>query len=192
MASLILGLILFLGVHSSAIFFAQARHDIIAKRGRIFWQIPYTLLSLIGLIVIIWGYGAARENPTILYQAPTWASHVAALLMAPAMIFMVSSNLRGKIAATLKHPQLAAVKVWALAHLISNGDLASVVLFGSFLVWAVIDRISLKKRVARGFANNNPGGPVRNDIIAVVVGLALYVLFIFWAHQYLFGVSPIS
>ncbi|MEO1066822.1 MAG: NnrU family protein [Pseudomonadota bacterium] len=192
MTVLVLGLVLFLGVHSLSALFAPARAELIEKRGAGFWKLPYAVTSFVGLIMIIWGYGAAREVPILLYQPPTWTAHLALVLMIFALILLVSAELKGNIARVAKHPQLAAVKIWASAHLLANGDLASVLLFGGFLAWAVFARISLKKRVAAGYASDNPGGPLRNDLLAVAVGLGLYVLFVVWAHEFLFGVAPIN
>lgn len=192
MLILVLGLIVFLGVHLSGMFASQMRAKIIAERGRIFWMIPYTLVSLFGFYLIIKGYGAAWQDPVILYEVPSWTKHIAMVLVLLAFVAFPQSYVSGNIGKALKHPQLVAVKLWAVAHLITNGDLASVVLFGSFLLWAVVLRISLKRRVAAGLAKDNSGGPALNDVISTVVGVALYALFVVFAHEYLFGVSPIG
>lgn len=192
MLILILGLIVFLGVHLSGMFAGQMRAKIVAERGRLAWMIPYTLLSLVGFYLIIKGYGAAWQEPVVLYEVPSWTRHIAMVLVLLAFIAFPQSYISGNFGRVLKHPQLVAVKLWAVAHLITNGDLASVVLFGSFLLWAVVLRISLKKRVAAGLAKDNSGGPFVNDIIATVAGIAIYAVFVMFAHEYLFGVSPVG
>ena len=120
-------------------------------------------------------------------MASTWMQHVAFLLMLPVFPLTLAAYLPGRIKTAMKHPMLAAVKLWALAHLLSNGMLADVLLFGSFLAWAVWDRISLKRRLQQPISTAPPGR--FNDLVAVIAGLALYAFFIFWAHRWLFGVS---
>ena len=115
--------------------------------------------------------------------------HITLLLMVPVFPLLLAAYLPGRIKTAMKHPMLAAVKIWALAHLLANGSLADVVLFGTFLVWAIADRISLKRR-AQQIATAPPGR--FNDLIAILAGLALYVVFILWAHFWLFSVSPIG
>jgi uncharacterized membrane protein len=152
--------------------------------------LPYSLLSLAGLLLIIKGFALARAAPVVVYLPPHWLRDVARLLMLPVFPLLFAAYLPGRIQRTLKHPMLVAVKCWALAHLLANGMAADLLLFGSFLAWAVIDRISLKRRPARAV----PGLPASaaNDAIAVVLGLAVYALVVMWAHLRLFGVSPLS
>ncbi len=189
MATLIAGLIIFLGIHSIRIFVPGFRDAKLAAWGEAGWKGFYALLSLVGFVLIVWGYGDARPDAAILFVPPMWLRHVVLLLMVFALIaLMVYALPAGKLKPMLKHPMLVAVKIWAVAHLLANGDSASVLLFGAFLVWAVVDRISVKRR---GGALPVAGSPV-NDVIAVVAGLALYALFAFWAHQWLFEVAPIS
>ncbi|MEM8794908.1 MAG: NnrU family protein [Pseudomonadota bacterium] len=192
MLVLVWGLIAFLGAHGAMIGLARKRKALIDGGQEIYWKAPVAVGSIVGLGLIIWGYGLAREETVFLYQLPSWVSHISALLMLFALIFFVMSGARGKIAKAVKHPQLLAVKIWATAHLLANGDTASILLFGSFLAWAVAARISAKKRVQAGLLSDNPGGPVWKDILAIVIGLALYVLFVVWAHEFLFGVPPIQ
>jgi uncharacterized membrane protein len=190
MAVLILGLIIFLGVHSISIANEAWRDRIVARIGTGPWMGVYSVAALIGLVLIVQGYGAARLDPTILYAPPVWLRHVAALLMIFAFPILLATYLPGRIKTATNHPMLLAVKLWALAHLLANGTLADVLLFGSFLVWAVLNRISMKSREQRPL----PGAPPAkmNDVIAVVAGLALYVVFVLGAHQWLFGVSPLG
>jgi uncharacterized membrane protein len=187
MSQLVLGLVLFLGMHSFSIV-APGVRDRIAGKNEIGWKAVYGLVSIAGLVLIVRGYGAARMDPTVLYMTPVWLKHLVALLMLPVFVLFFAPYFPGRIKAATKHPQLVAVKLWAVAHLLVNGTLADVVLFGSFLAWAVADRISLKRRTPREV----PGLPAsnRNDVIVVVLGLAVYGVFSFWLHAAWIGVSP--
>ncbi len=189
---LIVGLVLFLGIHSIRIAAPALRQAQIDQRGLNAWKGIYSVISLIGFVILVWGYGIARQDPVIFWVAPAWMSHVVALFMIPVMILLVASQLpAGRIKAAVKHPMLLAVKIWALVHLLVNGDLASVVLFGAFLAWAVADRISEKKRLQAGLTRNPVAGPVKWDVIAIVGGLVAYVLFVLYLHEWLIGVRPI-
>jgi uncharacterized membrane protein len=190
MSLLIVGLVLFLGVHSVAIVAPALRAGAIRRLGEAAWKGSYALVSLLGFVLLCYGFGLARQAPVILYSPPTWASHVALVLMLPVFPLVLAAYLPGRIKTAAKHPMLAAVKLWAFAHLLANGSLADVLLFGGFLAWAVIDRISLKRRPAQ-VMRTAPPGPW-NDVIAVVLGLAVYALLIGWAHVRLFGVSPLN
>lgn len=193
MALLILGLIVFLGSHSIRILAPDLRSGMEARLGEGPWKGLYSLVSLIGLVLLIWGYGQARPGAAVLYVPPFWMAHVTALLMVFAFVFLMISVLpAGRLKPALKHPMLAAVKVWALAHLLANGDAASVVLFGAFLAWAVVDRISVGRRGRAGTLTLAKAGPVSNDIIAVVVGLVFYGLFVWKLHLWLIGVQPVG
>lgn len=189
MTALILGLVLFLGIHSISIVSWRWRDSMVAKMGEMPFKGVYGLISLIGLVLIVIGYGQARMDPIWLWQPPAFMRHIAMLLMLFAFPALVAAYFPGRIQQALKHPMLVAVKAWALAHLLVNGTLAAVLLFGGFLVWAVVDRISLKRRPARTI----PQLPrwSGNDLIAIVGGLAIYVAFIFWLHPLLFGVPVI-
>jgi uncharacterized membrane protein len=191
MVLLIVGLVLFLGVHSVAIVAPTLRARTIHRLGEGAWKGLYALVSLIGFVLICYGFGLARQAPVILYVPPTWLRHVALLLMLPVFPLLIAAYLPGRIKTTAKHPMLAAVKFWAFAHLLANGMLADVLLFGGFLAWAVVDRISLKRRSTPQVLRSAPAGPW-NDVIAVVLGLAIYAVLIGWAHVRLFGVSPIG
>lgn len=189
---LVIGLVLFLGIHSVRILAPEYRQAQIDARGLNAWKGIYSLISIAGLVVLIWGYGQARLDPVVFWVAPGWMSHVVALLMIIAMILLVASQMpAGRIKAAVKHPMLLAVKIWAFAHFLVNGDLASLVLFCAFLAWAVADRISEKKRLEAGLTRNPVAGPVKWDIISVVGGLVVYLLFLIWLHRLLIGVPPI-
>ena len=189
MLQLIVGLILFLGVHSIAIVAPAWRDTMAAKYGNA-WRGVYSLVSLIGLVLIVHGYAVARLSPQVLWVPPVWTRHLAMTLMLPVFPLLLAAYLPGRIRTTLKHPMLVAVKLWALAHLLSNGMLADVLLFGSFMAWAVADRISLKRRPVRAI----PTLPARayNDALAVALGLALYAATLFGLHRLLIGVQLIG
>src|SRR5438132_14403196 len=188
---LILGLILFLGVHLVTTQRVQ-RDALIRRLGEGPYKGLYSLASLAGLVLIVWGFGRYRAIGWIdVWYPPAWTRHVAAALMWPAIVLVVAAYIPGRIKSALKHPMLAGVKLWALAHLIANGDLGSIILFGSVLGWAVFDRISLKRRSDPG-APPIPYGGRTNDIIAVVVGTLLYLALGFWFHPYVIGVPAFS
>ena len=186
---LIAGLVLFLGVHSVAIVAPAARARARARLGEGTWKGIYTLVSMLGFGLILYGFHLARATPVVLYVPPGWMRHVTFLFMLPVFPLLIAAYLPGRIQTALKHPMLAAVKFWAFGHLLSNGLLSDVLLFGGFLAWAVVDRISLKRRTQS--IAMAPAGRF-NDAIAVIVGLAIYVLFILRAHLWLFGVSPLG
>ena len=188
MLVLILGLIVFLGIHSVRIVAPEFRNAQIRQRGEGDWKGIYSLASLAGLVLIVWGYSFARLDAAFIYEPPVWMKHINALFMLLAFIsLMVYAVPAGKLKPILKHPFLLSIKLWAFGHLLANGDLASLVLFGSFLAWAVWDRIAVKRRGDRGAS---VAGPLSNDIIAIVSGIVIYGLFVWKLHEWLFGVSP--
>lgn len=188
MIYLVLGLVLFLGIHSISII-APAWRDRIAARLGNAWRGIYSLISITGFILIVWGYGIARQSPVILYASAAWTHYVTAVLMLPVFTLFLAAYLPGRIKSALQHPMLVSVMLWAVAHLISTGSLANVVLFGSFLAWAVADRISLRWRAQRPI----PMAPSMklNDAIAIVAGLVVYVIFEHWLHIRWIGVQPL-
>jgi uncharacterized membrane protein len=190
MQLLILGLVVFLGSHSVSIVAPGWRDRMVATLGERGWKIAYAAVAIVGFLLIIKGYGAARLTPTILYQPPIWIRHVTVLLMLPVFPLLLAAYLPGRISNATKHPMLVTVKLWAFAHLLANGSVADVLLFGGFLAWAVADRISLKRRPPRPVRGAPPGK--LNDVIAVAGGLALYAFFLLWAHQAWIGVAPIA
>lgn len=192
MVWLVLGLVLFLGVHSVSVVSPAGRNRLVQQFGEGPYKGLYSLASFAGLALIVWGYGLAREAPVLLYTLPTGFRHLAALLMLPVFVLLLAAYLPGRIKTASKHPMLVAVKLWALAHLLANGTAADLLLFGGFLAWAVADRISLKRRAAAGLTHAVPALPASrwNDAVALVGGLALYLVFVFWAHAWLFGVKP--
>ena len=184
---MILGLVLFLGVHTLTTR-RDLRARLIASTGEGGYKIGYALVSLVGLALIVWGfahYRAAGMWPV--WTPPTALKHVTVALMLPAVILVVAAYIRGRIYTALKHPMLSGVKLWAAAHLIANGDLGGIILFGSFLGWAVFDRISLKHRTDAG-APAIPTGGLASDIIAVVVGVLVYLALGFYFHPLFIGI----
>ena len=190
MTLLILGLVLFLGVHSTRIVAEGWRGRFIAQRGEMAWKGLYAVLSIVGFALIVWGYGQARLQPVVLWASPTWTRHLAALLTVPALIFLVAAYVPGNaIKARLRHPMVLGVKVWALAHLLANNTLADLLLFGGFLVWAVFSfRAARGRDRAQGIVY--APGRALPTVITVVVGLAAWAFFAFWAHAAWIGVKP--
>ena len=193
MLVLILGLVIFLGVHSVSIVAPGWRTATVARLGERPWKGLYSLASAAGLALIVVGYGLARRDPVVLYAPPAALRHLALVVMLPVFPLLFAAYLPGRIRAAAKHPFLLAVKLWALAHLLANGMLADVLLFGSFLAWAVSDRISVKRRPAAQ-THEVPAAPpgAANDAIALIGGLVVYAVFVFRAHRWLIGVSPLG
>ena len=184
---MILGLVLFFGVHTLTTQ-RELRARVIASSGEGGYKIGYSLVSALGLVLIVWGFAHYRATGWIdVWQPPTAFKHLTVALMLPAVILVVASYIRGRIYTRLKHPMLTGIKLWAAAHLLANGDLGSIILFGSFLGWAVFDRISLKHRADSGAPPIPVGGP-GNDLIAVAVGLVAYLALAFAFHPVVIGV----
>lgn len=193
MALMIIGLLVFFGVHVLPMQ-QDLRNGLIGRFGEGAFKGAFSVLSAIGLLLIVIGYGKMQvltgKNPQI-WVPPTWAAHIALVLMPFSFVLLVAAYVPSNIKRIVGHPMLAGVKIWAFAHLLANGDLASIVLFGSFLVYAVADRISVKKRAPRLGGTTTVGGSM-GDAIAVVGGVALYCLFAFYLHERLIGVAPIA
>lgn len=192
MTALIVGLIVFIGVHSVRVVADDCRTRLIEKVGRNTYRGMYGALSLLGLVLIIAGYGAARTTPVVLWQPPVWLIHLAILLTVPAFVFVAASVLpRTRIRSRVGHPLLLGVKTWAIAHLMANGTLADVILFGAFLLWSVVAYASARRR-DRNAATVYPVGSPWRDVIAVVGGLVAWAVFAIWLHSLLIGVAPLS
>jgi uncharacterized membrane protein len=190
MMMLVAGLLIFLGVHSLSIVNHPLRDRLATRLGPWGWRAAFSVVALLGLVLIIHGYGAARLDPVLVYAPPTWLRHVSLLLLVFIFPLLLAAYLPGRISRATRHPMLLATKIWAFAHLLANGMLHDIVLFGAFLAWAVADRISLKRR-------SSPPAPAApqsamNDVIAVVAGLGLYVWFVMHGHAWLFGVAPVA
>jgi uncharacterized membrane protein len=187
---LILGLVLFLGAHSVRIVADDWRTKRVAAMGEGPWKAVYSIVAIAGFVLIAWGYGEARTAPTVLYAPPVWTKHLAALLTWPAFVLLAASKTPGtRIKAAVSHPMVVGTKIWAFAHLISNGTLADVLLFGSFLAWAVLDYTAARRRDRRA-GTTYAVGPISRDLIAVVVGTVAWVAFALWLHGPLIGVRP--
>lgn len=185
MTLLLLGLVIFLGIHLLPTF-APTRAALVSGLGEGPYKLAYTGIALLGLVMLVYGYGVARLDTVILWHPPVFTRHLALLLMVPVFPMIVAAYMPTHIKARLKHPMLAAVKLWALTHLLANGSLADVVLFGAVLAWAVAVRISLKRRGRTG-GEANPNG--RADLAAVAIGLALYGVMVTVGHVWLTGVA---
>lgn len=192
MAILILGLLIFLGVHSVRIVAEGWRKARIAQMGEKAWKGAYSIASIIGLAVVIWGYGIARHEPVVLWARPAWAPHLAGLLTLVAFILFVAAYVPGNHFKTwVRHPQALSVVLWALAHLLANGTLHAVVLFGAFLVWALADFAAARQR-DRMQGAVYPAGTLSRDVIPIVIGVVAWVAFAFYLHVRWIGVNPMG
>lgn len=193
MAMLLLGLVLFLGVHSTRIVADTWRTRMVGRLGEKGWKGAYSLVSIVGFVLIVWGFGMARQqSPTVLWTPPRGMNHLAALLMVVSFVLLVAAYVpRNAFKAKLHHPMVLGVKTWAFAHLLANGKLADVVLFGAFLVWAIAD-FAVSRRRDRAQGVTYAAGTTRGTLIAAVVGLVLWAVFVGGAHQWLIGVSPLG
>jgi len=190
MPTLIAGLLLFFGLHSISIVAPGWRDGVVQKLGEGTWKGLYSLLSGIGLALMIVGFAHARAQAAVLYVPPAVLRYLTFLLMLPVFPLLLAAYLPGRIQSRTRHPMLAAVKLWATAHLLAIGALPDVLLFGAFLVWAVFDRISVKQR-PRTVRRLPP--PMRyGDLLAVVLGLGLYALFVLKLHEVIVGVAPLA
>lgn len=193
MLVLVIGLVVFFAIHlvPSNV---TLREGLIARFGLTGYKAIFGIVSLAGFVLIVIGFAKLQMHPSKnpqLWVPPLWTRHLAAALMLPAIIALVAAYIPSRIHTALKHPMLVAIKIWALAHLLANGDLAALVLFGSFLAFAVYDRVSVKKRHALGPIGAKTG-PWYNDLIVLGVGTALYLVILLWAHQLIIGVSPLG
>jgi uncharacterized membrane protein len=189
MAMMIVGLLLMLGIHSVKVVAPGWRRAAIARLGEGSYRGVYSVVSLVGLVLVVWGFARAREAPVSVYTPPGWGRHVAMALMMPALILVFASVFPARgIKRFVAHPLLSATALWALAHLFANGDLAGVVLFGAILAWAVTDRLAQPRPLEAEAASGAFG---KGDLAAMLAGVALYIVLIAGLHYWLFGVSPI-
>lgn len=190
MGYLLAGLILFLGVHSLRIVAEDWRTRILARQGEGVYKGVYSLLSLAGFALVIYGFGVARENPVMLWSPPVGMRHAASLLTLVSFILLAAAYVpRNGIKSRLHHPMVLGVKAWALAHLLANGSVAHGLLFGAFLAWGVLDFIAARKR-DRVKGTQYPAGTVAGTVIAVVVGVVAWAAFAFMLHGFLIGIRP--
>src|SRR3981189_995593 len=188
---MIVGLVLFFGVHTQTTQ-RELRARLIKSWGEGGYKIGYAVASLVGLVLIVWGFAHYRATGWIdVWYPPKALKHITVALMLPAVILVGASYIRGRIYTAVKHPMLSGIKLWAAAHLLANGDLGSIILFGSFLAWAVFDRISLKHRPDAGAAPI-PGGGLGNDLIAIAVGVVAYLALAFAFHPVVIGVPVVG
>jgi uncharacterized membrane protein len=185
MTTFISGLFLFIGAHSISVVSPRSRDRVVEKIGLQAYRGIYALVTLAGLVLIVIGYGDLRGQTPILYVTPRWVHGISATLMIPVFPLLLAAYFPGVIKTVARHPTLVAVKLWAFAHLLANGSLADVALFGSFLAWAVAVRISLKRRPARKIAEAPPGR--WNDVIVIVAGAAVYAFMFHAGHAWLIG-----
>lgn len=190
MSFFVVGLVLFFAAHFVSIVNDSWRNEMVGRIGVLPWKILYSVVSLAGLVLIIWGYGCARMDSPVLYVSPVWLHYVSAVLMLAVFPLFAAAFLPGRIKCATKHPMLAGTKIWAFSHLLANGALVDVLLFGSFLVWAVVGRISMKHREQRPVPELAPAP--RNDAIAMAVGLGIYVVFALFLHRWLIGVPAMG
>jgi uncharacterized membrane protein len=190
MELLLLGILLFIGAHSISIVSEATRDRLVKRLGEGPWKGLYSLVALAGMVAICWGYSLARQDPTILYSPPTGLRHAALLLMLPVFPIFASTYLPGRIQSAVHHPTLVATLLWGAAHLLANGTLADVVLFGSFAGWAFFDMRSMRHRTPRAIPKAPPSKA--NDAIAVVAGLAIYAAIVFWLHAFVIGVPIVA
>ena len=189
---LIAGLVIFLGVHSTRMLADDWRSRTIERLGAKPWKAVYTLVSIAGLALLVWGYGVARQQPVQLWSPPVGLRHLAALLTWLAFVLLAAAEVPGnQIKARLHHPMLLGTKVWALAHLLANGTLAGAILFGSFLLWAVTMFASARRRDRREAVLYTPGTAVRT-LITLAAGTLAWAVFAFWLHGLLIGIRPIG
>jgi uncharacterized membrane protein len=189
---LVAGLVLFLGMHATRIPNDQRRSGMIARLGKNKYRTIYTVVSIVGLVLIVYGYGQARLEPIFVWSPPAATRHIAALLMLFSMILLAACYVpMNHLKAKLQHPMTLSVKLWAFAHLIANGTLADIILFGSFLVWAILTFKSARKRaVPMGFTGD---GPTKvGTMMTVIVGVLAWLIFAAWLHVHLIGISPFS
>lgn len=190
MTLLIIGLVIFLGVHSTRIFAEGWRTQMVARLGANGWKGVYSVLSLAGFIAIVYGYGQARLDPTVLWGSPVWVRHLASLLTLVAFVMLAAAYVPGNaIKARLKHPMVLAVKVWAFSHLVANNTLADLLLFGGFLLWAVLSFRAARGRDRAAGTVYAPGKALPT-VVTVVLGLLAWLAFAMWAHVAWIGVSP--
>lgn len=192
MAFLVVGLIIFLGTHSVRIVADDWRAAQTARLGEQSWKLRFSLLSAVGLALIVWGFGAARQAPVVLWNPPAAMRHVAGLLTLVAFVFFAAAFVpRNRIKARWHHPMVLGVKAWAAGHLLANGSLADLLLFGSFLVWAVLSFIAARRRDRAGAVTYAPG-TARGTLMAVAGGAVAWAVFAFWLHGLLIGVRPFA
>jgi uncharacterized membrane protein len=190
MSILIIGLIIFLGAHSVRIYADDWRTQQIAQLGLNRWKGLYSLVSIVGFVLLVWGFGLARQHPLLLYAPPAWLRHLNALFTLIAFILIVAAYApRNHLKAAIGHPMLAGVKIWAVGHLLAAGMLHDVVLFGAFLLWAIVNFAASRRRDHRA-GTVYASGTLAGDTATIIIGVVAWVVFAFWLHPLLIGVDP--
>lgn len=190
MTLLIVGLLMFLGAHSVSVVADDWRNAMVERLGEGAWKGLYSLVSGVGMGLMVYGYSVARAAPVVLYVPPPGLRHLSFLVMLPVFPLFFAAYLPGRIKTAAQHPMLLGTLLWGVAHLLVNGMLADVALFGGVALWALIDRLSFARRTSR-VLHTAPAGPF-NDVIAVVGGLVSYAVVLMWAHRALIGMSPLG
>jgi uncharacterized membrane protein len=192
MPVLILGLVLFLGVHSLRVFADDWRSRQLARWGELRWKGFYSLVSLFGFVLLVWGFALARQQPTLLYVPPPVLRHLNALFTLLAFVLVAAAYVpRNHFKARLGHPMLLGVKIWAFGHLLATGMLHDVVLFGAFLLWAIV-LFAASRRRDRRTSTVQPAGTLKGDASTVLIGVAAWLAFALWLHLWLIGVNPMA
>lgn len=190
MAILILGLVIFIGVHSIRLVSPSWRDAQVVRLGEHGWKGLYSVASLVGFVLMVWGYGMARRTPTLIWTPPRGVEHLTALLVAIAFVLIAAAYVPGnRMKRGVGHPMMVGVAIWALGHLLANGTLNAIVLFGTFLVWGAIGAFISRSR-DRAAGVRYPAGTLVGDTRAVIVGLVAWAIFAFVLHRWLIGVSP--
>lgn len=193
MSLLVLGLILFLGTHSIRIFADGWRNNQFNKLGEARWKGLYRVVSLVGFVLMVWGYGEARAGAPLIWHSEPWTRHIVALFTLPAFVLLVAAYVPGtRIKEKLGHPMVLGVLLWALSHLLANGTVNAVLLFGSFLLWAIVDFLSLRGRDRADGRSYPAAAGWSRDILAVAIGVVAWWLFARYGHEWLNGVRPIG
>lgn len=191
MLLLVIGLVLLLGVHSIRMFAPEWRNSFINERGELTYKGFYSVVSLVGIVLLVVGYGQTRTAPQYVWFPPTAMAHIASLLMLFAFVLLAAAYVPGnRIKAAVGHPMVLATKVWAVAHLLSNGRLGDIILFGAFLVWAVVNYVRSRKADRVNGVVYSSARSIAKDSIVVVAGVGAWIVFALWAHSWVIGVSP--
>jgi len=192
MITLIIGLLLFLGPHSVRIFAEDWRNRQIKQRGANVWSGIYSIISIIGFVLIVHGYSETRLNPTAIWVPPEWLKYIAAIVLLPTFVLLLAAYIPGtKIKALSGHPMSASVKLWGLAHLLANGNLGDIVLFGSFMMWAIFDYRASRQRDKKA-GIKYPASGISRDIVVSAIGIGLWIAFVMFLHEWLIGVKPFT
>ena len=190
MTLLILGLVIFLGAHSTRVFAEGWRSAQLARMGEKQWKGAYSIASVVGFVLLVWGYALARQEPVPLWIPSIGLRHAASLLTVFSFILLAAAYVpRNSIKARIGHPMVASVKLWALAHLLANHTLADLLLFGGFLVWAVLCFRAARAR-DRAAGTTYPAGTLQGNLLTVAAGVVAWLVFAMWLHRVLIGVGP--